>query len=339
MLSQEVTDVVRTRQLSIAAALGASSAGTAYGLLIEQSKRARKVIGPPTEQPPRADGVYRPQGGPPVRAFRGELSLAIIGDSTAAGLGCTDPEELPGVLLARGLAEETGRSVELHTYAVVGATSKTLDAQISGALLSEGQAPDAAVILIGANDVTAKLPVSGSAQRLGAAVARLRQLDTVVIVGTCPDLGAIRPIPQPLRSVVRSWSLRLARAQREQVRAAGGHPVALADLLSPEFLTRPELLFATDQFHPSAAGYEAASSVLLPALCSELGVWGGGPLAVPPTRSATAEARRPTARVTAALNRGLNQRALAGRRWAVRLLRSADARRRGGGAHNEGPGD
>lgn len=315
--------MARTRQVSLAAALTASSAGTAYGLLIEQSKRARKVIGPTTRQPPRADGAYFPRSGVPSGA---ELMLAIIGDSTAAGLGCEQAEELPGVLLARGLAEETGRPVCLQTYAVVGATSKTLDEQVSGALVDG--APDAVVILIGANDVTAKLSIGGSAARLGAAVARLRGHGSAVVVGTCPDLGAVRPIPQPLRSVVRSWSLRLAQAQGTQVRVAGGHPVALADLLSPEFLTRPDLFFSTDQFHPSAAGYEAASAVLLPAVCAELGVWGGGPLVVPPLRSATAEARRPTARVTAALNRNLNQRAMAGGRWAGQLVRRADVRRR-----------
>ena len=318
--------MARTRQLSLAAAVTASSAGTAYRLLIEQSKHARKVIGTPTAQPPRADGTYLPRGVAP--SLGTELTLVVIGDSTAAGLGCDRAEELPGVLLARGLAEETGRVVCLHTYAVVGATSERLAEQVSAALAD--RAPDAAIILIGANDVTAKLSIGGSSARLGAAVARLRSRGTAVIVGTCPDLGAIRPIPQPLRSVVRSWSLRLARAQAEQVRAAGGYPVALADLLSPEFLTRPELFFSTDQFHPSAAGYDAASVVLLPALCAALGVWGGGPLAAPPQRSATAEARRPTARVTAAINRNLNQRAREGGRVAAQLLRRADVRRHRG---------
>ncbi|MGZ4586571.1 MAG: SGNH/GDSL hydrolase family protein [Mycobacteriaceae bacterium] len=328
--------MARTRQLSIVAALTASSAGTAYGLLVEQSKRARKTIGIPTEQPPHADGLYRPHGDAPEVTLQSELTLAILGDSTAAGLGCAIPDELPGVLLARGLAEETGQAVRLTTYAVVGANSKTLDAQVSAALLGDsGRSPDAAVILIGANDVTAKLSVRSSAQRLGTAVAHLRQFSTAVVVGTCPDLGSVRPIPQPLRSVVRTWSLGLAREQGHAVRGGGGHPVALADLLAPEFLARPEVFFSTDQFHPSAAGYEAASAVLLPALCFELGVWSGGPLAVQPLRSATAEARRPTVRVTAALNRGLNERARAGGRWATTLVRRADVRRLGGGAQTD----
>ncbi|MEO6880598.1 MAG: SGNH/GDSL hydrolase family protein [Mycobacteriaceae bacterium] len=332
--------VGRARTLSIAAAIGAGSAGSAagaaYKLLIEQSKSARVVIGPTSTLPPRADGVYHPSGGQPAPHGDGtELTLLLLGDSTAAGLGCELVEELPGVLLARGLAEETDRAVHLLTHAVVGANSRALADQVELALhdtdLGEREGgprpPDAVVIIIGANDVSGKLSPRTAAQLLGAAVARLRGLGCAVVVATCPDLGAIRPIPQPLRSVVRSWSLRLAQEQRHAVLAAGGHPVAVADLLSPEFLTRPEALFSADQFHPSAAGYEAATSLLLPALCFELGVWGGGPLAEPPRRSATAEAHRPTVRATAAVNQALQHRARAGGRAAARLLRLGDRHR------------
>jgi lysophospholipase L1-like esterase len=324
--------VVRARQVSLAAAVGAGSVGTvagaAYGLLLEQAKRARTTIGPPTAQPPRADGVYSPESGPVEvsPAAPADLTLVVLGDSTAAGLGCGEAEELPGVLLARGLAEETEHQVRLTTHAVVGATSRVLDAQVDLAL--DGGAPDAAVVIVGANDVTAKLSVAASAARLAAAVTRLRAAGTVVVVGTCPDLGAIRPIPQPLRSVARTWSLQLARAQRAAVEGAGGHAVAVADLLSPEFLTRPEALFSPDRFHPSAAGYEAAAALLLPALCAELGVWGGGALPVPPLRSRTAEARRPTVRLTSALNRTLQARARQGGTAAAGLLQAAERRAR-----------
>lgn len=321
--------MVSGRRLSVVAALGAGSLGTAaggtYRLLMAQATQARRVIGKPTGLPPRADGVYAPHGGPPDPDGVHQLLLVVLGDSTAAGLGCDSPEELPGVLLARALAEETGVPVRLGTHARVGANSLALDAQVSTALtdghLAAGAAPDAAMIMIGANDVTAKLSVPRSAARLGDAVARLRAAGTVVVVGTCPDLGAVRPVPQPLRGVVRTWSLQLARAQREAVRMAGGHPVALGDLLAPEFLARPEQFFSGDQFHPSAAGYEAAAVLLLPALCAGLGVWAGGRPVERPLRSAVAEARRPTVRLTEALNRGLYRRARAGGRAAARVLR------------------
>jgi lysophospholipase L1-like esterase len=297
------------RLAAVAAGTVGGLSGAAYGLLNEQSRRARRVIGPPENAPLRADGVYLPDGTGPVPrselpAGSQPLEFAVLGDSSAAGLGVNFPDELPGVRLARGLAEELERPVALTTYATVGATSEELAAQVDTALVAQ---PRLALVIVGANDVTSRLAVSTCAQLLGQAVARLRADGVGVVAGTCPDLGAIRPIPQPLRSVARSWGLALAKAQRRRVEEAGGHAVALADLLSPEFLARPTEFFSPDRFHPSAAGYEAATGILLPVLCAAIGEW-DGPVPGAPTRSAAAEARRPTSRVVARLNLSFGRR-------------------------------
>jgi hypothetical protein len=71
--------------------------------------------------------------------------------------------------------------------------------------------------------------------------------------------------------VARTLGLRLARSQAGAVRAAGGVPVPFSDLLAPEFLRAPDVLFSPDMFHPSAAGYALAAKQLLPALCKALG--------------------------------------------------------------------
>ena len=130
----------------------------------------------------------------------------------------------------------------------------------------------------------------------------------MVVVGTCPDLGIVTAIPQPLRTVVRQWGLRLRKAQTAAVLAAGGHPVALADLLSPEFLASPDRMFSADGFHPSAAGYELAAKQLLPVLASTLGEWHGGPLPQLPELSEVAEGRRLVSRATDSANRYLWRR-------------------------------
>jgi lysophospholipase L1-like esterase len=176
------------------------------------------------------------------------------------------------VLIARGLADQTGKRIRLSTKAIVGATSKGLSGQID-AMFVTGPAPDAAVVMIGANDVTALNGVGQSARRVGAAVRRLRSSGAVVVVGTCPDFGVITAIPQPLRLVARTIGLRLAHAQATAVRAAGGVPVPFSDLLAPEFRKAPDVLFSQDMFHPSAAGYALAAQQLLPALCRGLGEW------------------------------------------------------------------
>jgi lysophospholipase L1-like esterase len=205
-----------------------------------------------------------------------DLHLMIFGDSTATGYGCRIADEVPGVLIARGLAEQSGKRIRLSTKAIVGATSKGLSGQVD-AMFVAGPPPDAAVILIGANDVTALNGISPSARRLGAAVRRLCASGAVVVVATCPDFGVVKAIPQPLRWTVRTRGLRLARAQAGAVRSAGGVPVPLASLVNDKFRRAPELMLSDDQFHPSAAGYALAASQLLPALCQGLGEWVGEP--------------------------------------------------------------
>jgi lysophospholipase L1-like esterase len=254
-----------------------ASTGSAYvgarTYLSGQADQARRVIPKSWDVPPRADGVYSTGGGPVERWHRGvpfDLHLMVFGDSTATGYGARSAEEVPGVLIARSLAEASGKRIRLSTKAIVGATSKGLSGQID-AMFVAGPPPDAAVIMIGANDITALHGIGPSARRVGAAVRRLRASGAIVVVGTCPDFGVITAIPQPLRTVARTRGLRLARAQAAAVRTSGGVPVPLADLMTTDFKQAPELMFSEDMFHPSGEGYALAAKQLVPALCNALG--------------------------------------------------------------------
>lgn len=247
--------------------------GAAYGLLNGQSRRARTLIGVPRDLPHNADGIYLPDGTGPQPPTRGEeLSFAMLGDSLAAGLGAESAEQLPGVNLAKGLAEESGRGVRLTTHAVSGAKTTDLEAQVDVAMIDP---PDLALVLIGGNDVTSKMRISTSAALLGRQVTRLARSGTIVVVGTCPDLGIILPIPQPLRTVASRWGLSLARAQRRELERLGVRAVSVAALMSPEFRARPHELFSVDRFHPNGAGYELAASVFLAPLCDAVGFGSG----------------------------------------------------------------
>jgi len=264
--------VPRRSTVALATAGALASTGTAYlgarNLLVGQATHARTVIPKSFDAPPRADGVYRRGGGPPRRWYRGmtvDLHLMIFGDSTATGYGCTAAEEVPGVMIARGLAELTGMRIRLSTKAIVGASSKGVVGQVD-AMFVAGPPPDAALIMIGANDITRLNGVGPSAQRLADSVRKLRARGAVVIVGTCPDLGVITAIPQPLRSLAHTRGVQLARAQAAAVRAAGGVPVPLAHLLGPKIRARPELMFSADRYHPSAAAYALAADALLATL-------------------------------------------------------------------------
>lgn len=274
----------RRSTVALATAGALASTGTAYlgarNLLVGQATHVRTVIPKSWGTPPRADGVYAPGGEPGQRWRRGvpfDLHLMMFGDSTATGYGCASPDEVPGVLIARSIADETGMRVRLSTKAIVGATSKGVCGQVD-AMFVAGPPPDAAVILIGANDLTALNGVGPSARRLASCVRKLRARDAVVVVGTCPDFGVITAIPQPLRSVAHRRGLQLARAQAAVVEAAGGAAVPLAQVLTPQFRAMPEVMFCPDRYHPSAAGYALAAGHLLLALRGELAQKRGTPL-------------------------------------------------------------
>lgn len=253
------------RAVALAAGSVGGLSGAAYGLLNSQATRARSIIGRHKDLPLNADGVYLPDGaGPFIRPRRGVVRFAVLGDSLAAGVGAESSDRLPGVLLAKGIASETGRPVRLSTHAISGSRTFDLPPQVDRALVNP---PDLALVIVGGNDVTSKQRVSVSAEVLGQQVGRLMAAGTTVVVGTCPDLGTVLPIPQPLREIARRFSLTLARAQIRELTRIGAIAVPMADLVSPRFLARPDELFSPDRFHPNDAGYEFACGVLQPALC------------------------------------------------------------------------
>lgn len=249
-----------------AAAAVTASAAAALGLLAAQALEARRRIGRRTTTAPYADGRYGKGPGTSIR-------LAILGDSGAAGLGADSPQDTMGAILADALAEVSGRTVTLSNHAVIGAQTKDLDAQVDRALWTR---PHVAVIMIGANDVTHLVPRHLSQRRLRAVVRRLRASGTDVVMATCPDLGTIKPVPQPLRSIMRRRSRLLAQAQADATLAEGGRPVPIGSLLGPEFDARPDVMFADDQFHPSTEGYSAAALALLPEVIAAWRLGGEG---------------------------------------------------------------
>jgi lysophospholipase L1-like esterase len=264
-----VTRADRARAIARAAAYGGTGlvglGGAAVGLLLAEAALARRAIGLPTDSPLNADGDYLPVRGPSVGR---PLRLAVLGDSGATGLGVDLPEQTPGAVIAQQLADSGARPVTLRSVAVVGAQSGDLPAQIDRVLPWR---PDAAVIVVGANDVTHRVTPTASVRLLAAAVRRLRDAEVEVIVGTCPDLGTVQPIPHPLKWVARHWSRSLAAAQMVGVVEAGGRSVALADLLGADFAREPETYFGVDQFHPSVTGYQAMADALAPSVLASLG--------------------------------------------------------------------
>src|SRR5262245_3545513 len=268
-----VSRASRARRIATAAAYGGGGVGALgilggaalYGLIIGETKLARRRIPPAATAPPLVHGTVWAASG--VSSTRPPIRVAMLGDSTAVGYGVQRERETPGALLAIGISAVARRPVHVTSVAVVGAESSMLPKQVA-----ELDAPiELAVVIVGANDVTHRIKPGESVRYLSDAVRALRDDGARVVVGTCPDLGTIRPLAQPLRYVARRLSRQLAAAQTIATVEAGGRTVSLGDLLGPLFAQQRDL-FSDDQFHPSAAGYAHAADAMLPSALDALGL-------------------------------------------------------------------
>ncbi|MEU0971380.1 SGNH/GDSL hydrolase family protein [Streptomyces sp. NPDC005917] len=303
------------RRIAAGAAYGGGGIGlvgaAAVGLVLAEVRMARTRVGNGNSggRVPTADGRYGDAYGtsePPLR-------LTMLGDSTAAGQGVHRAAQTPGALVASGLAAVAERPVEFSNVALPGAQSDDLDRQVALVLGPASPVPDVCVIMIGANDVTRRMPPTRSVRHLSAAVRRLRTAGAEVVVGTCPDLGTIEPVRQPLRWLARRASRQLAAAQTIGTVEQGGRTVSLGDLLGPEFAANPRELFGPDNYHPSAEGYATAAMAVLPTVCAALGLWPAEEERpdvtrregfLPVARAAAEAAAEPGTEVTAAMPTG-----------------------------------
>jgi lysophospholipase L1-like esterase len=265
--------VSRARKIATAAAYGGGGIGVLgalgaalFGVLIGETKLARRRIPAAETAPPVShDTTWAAEG---VQVKSSPIRIAMLGDSSAAGYGVFRDRDTPAAQLAIMISEIARRPVHVTNVAVVGAESRALGAQVDE--LGDAR-PELAVIMIGANDVTHRIKNAEAVRHLETAVRRLRMRDIEVVVGTCPDLGTIRPLAQPLRAYARHLARSLAKDQTVAVVGAGGRTVSLGDLLGPLFASSADM-FSDDRFHPSAAGYQAAANALLPSALDELGL-------------------------------------------------------------------
>jgi len=254
------------RQLGRAAALSVI-AGTVGGTAV----LAAEALAARTRRYARPDlnlAMRTSVGSPTSPALR----LVLLGDSSALGVGVERVSDTVGGRLAEllaGGAESDGQRVELSSVAVSGSRAADLATQVARALVNER--PDVAVILVGMNDAIRAGRPSRAAAHLAGAVRRLREVDVAVVVGTCPDLGAVRAFAPPLRQVIGLRGRRFARAAADAVRAAGGVPVDLARHAGPVFRADAGTL-CHDGLHPSADGYRVWAHALFPSVADAAGV-------------------------------------------------------------------
>jgi lysophospholipase L1-like esterase len=191
------------------------------------------------------------------------ITLVVMGDSTAAGLGADEPGHAYPQVLARRLASD-GYRVDLKVFGLSGARVKdVLDEQLGQALEVD---PDYVFIGIGANDVTHVTPLGELRSDMTQLLKKLDELtEAETVIAGAPDMRA-PAFYEPLRSLAGWRGRHVAGAIEEVGRDQGVAVVELAKETGPKFGTDPERFHSADDFHPSADGYRLWADAIYPVL-------------------------------------------------------------------------
>ena len=194
------------------------------------------------------------------------IRLAVLGDSTVAGVGSPTAEESLPALIAQRVAAGAGRAVRVTGHGVSGARTATIAQQLEGV---DGGV-DAIVVIVGANDATHATPWPRFRGELEALLAATAARAPVTVLAGTPRFHRNPIIPEPLRSFVDRYSGLLRGQQRAAALATDGvRFVDLAAEASPRFLGVPEAT-SVDGFHPSPIGYGFWADALAPSVVAGL---------------------------------------------------------------------
>ncbi|NRF71578.1 SGNH/GDSL hydrolase family protein [Aquincola sp. S2] len=215
-------------------------------LLFAQALRTRRRL----PKLPEADG---PRSGAVGRGRA--LSLLVLGDSSAAGVGVETQEQALAMQLARSLAARAKRRVQWQLRARSGVTTAQAMALLQEAPLHPAEV---AVIVTGVNDVTDQVPPERAIAAREALCRALRDAHGVrhLVLTPVPPMQRFAGLPQPLRWIAG--------------RDAAAHDRALAVWASvqhdvshlPFDLPLDAALLARDGFHPGAEVYRAWGQAL-----------------------------------------------------------------------------
>lgn len=210
----------------------------------------------PTDDPLDLDGAFGPPDARPLR-------FAVLGDSTAAGIGVDDPVDAYPSVLARRLAEATGGRVELSALGLAGA--RVADVASDQAPRAAAMDPDAVFVGIGANDVTHLTSLGAVRGAMERVLRVLGETDAAVVVAGPPDMRV--PVwHQPLRQLSYLRGNQVAGVIEDVAREEGASVVELADATGHFFAADPEGHFSEDGFHPGPLGYRRWADAIFPVL-------------------------------------------------------------------------
>jgi len=207
------------------------------------------------------------------------LVLAVLGDSSVAGVGADCAEDTLTHGVARALAERY--RVHLHALGVSGAKLvHVVKEQVPR--LAEID-PDVVLVCAGTNDITHCTPVRDvrrQLQLLGAGLVTAAPR-AVVLVSGLPPAETSLAFRWPLREVLGIWARAYTRLFQAELTRHGITVVDVAAVARGAFRRNREM-FSPDLFHPSSAGYTFLGEFYGQAVRRAVDAARAAELAVPP---------------------------------------------------------
>jgi len=225
------------------AALVAS--GAAMGTLMAEVWAATRHRFLPATQPHEIDCVLGPEDGEP-------LVLAVLGDSSIAGVGADSPETTLTYGVAKVMAERY--RVTLHALGVSGARLANVVTEQLPQLAEID--PDVVLVCVGTNDITHCTPMLEVRRQLRLLANGLETVapDAVKVVSGLPPAETSRAFRWPLRNVLGTWARAYTRLYKAELEPRDITVLDIAKVTRAAFHKRPEM-FSDDWFHPSSTGY------------------------------------------------------------------------------------
>ena len=247
------------RRLFLALGIGIAAFGALIWVELFALSRREYL---PTDPGYEVDELVLPASG---AAEGGPLRMAVLGDSTVAGVGSPSEATSLPVLIGERVANMVGHPVQVVGFGISGARTGTL---------TERQVPqldgsfDVIVLVVGSNDATHATFWPEMGRQTREMLERTTAFGAPVVLAGTPRFSGTVIIPEPLRTMVDRYSGILRGEQRA---AAEERPnvrfVDIAADASPRFVGVPEAT-SSDGFHPSPIGYGFWADAIAPAVAS-----------------------------------------------------------------------
>jgi lysophospholipase L1-like esterase len=181
------------------------------------------------------------------------LRIAVVGESTAAGSGVDNHDEGFTGCLAREINARTQRPVQWQVAGQFGATARRIRYRLVPQL---GVDLNVAVLLAGGNDVMSRRSPDHWRDDVSAIVDELVERADRVVVAGIPPFALFPSMPTTLGRYLSKRAAALDDVSR-QICAVRPCTTWVTMTGNP-----PPGFFASDRFHPSAAGYQRWAQVV-----------------------------------------------------------------------------